>query len=91
MVQSSVLLNVMSNAPIGCQAPDRQTLLDYADGFISAGHHNAPFLRIVLSCGNVREYHNRDDVPVRSIRCNCGEVDYEHWFIQYTKENENGS
>ncbi len=77
---------------VGWQATDRQSLLTYADGFMSGlGHRDAPYLRIVLPCGNVREYSSREDVPVRSIQCGCGEVDYDHWFIRYEKEETNGS
>ncbi len=77
---------------VGWQSTDRETLLVYCDGFINGiGHRDAPYLRIVLPCGNVREYSSRDDVPVRSIQCGCGEVDYDHWFIRYEKEETNGS
>ena len=45
------------------------------------------FLRIVLPCGNVREWLNREDVPTSSLQCHCKEVDYEHWFIRYVGED----
>ena len=34
MVQPSVLLSVVPSAIVGCQAPDRPTLLDFADGYL---------------------------------------------------------
>ncbi len=70
---------------IGWQAPDRATLIA---GTFSL---QAPFLRIVLPCGNVREYICQEDIPGRSIPCNCGEVDYDHWFIRYETEETDGS
>ena len=92
MPQSDLHLDKVAKMSIGWQAIDRPALLIYADGFISGiGNRTVPFLRIVLPCGNVREYISREDVPMRSIRCNCGEVDYEHWFILYDKEDEDGS
>ncbi len=73
---------------IGWQSPDRQTLITFADGFVSGlgRQRDAPYLRIVLPCGNVREYIHREDVPVRSIQCGCGDLDYDHWFIRYDNE-----
>ena len=77
---------------VGWQCIDRETLITYCDGFINGlGHQDAPYLRIVLPCGNVREYSSRTDIPVRSIQCGCGEVDYDHWFIRYEKEENDGS
>ena len=63
---------------VGLAAPDRETVQN-----IEIWNHN-PFLRIVLPCGNVREYLTKEEVPLRSIRCNCGEIEEEHWFITYT-------
>jgi hypothetical protein len=68
---------------IGWQAPDRKTL---QVGTLSI---KRPFLRVVLPCGNLREYLTKEDIPERSLQCNCGEVDYEHWFIRYTEKEEN--
>lgn len=46
------------------------------------GPTTAPYLRIVLVCGNVREWA-RENVPDRDIECHCGDLDYAHWFIKY--------
>lgn len=78
----------------GVQTPDRQTLITYIHDFVSAlgcENSDAPRLRIVLPCGKIREYATQEEIPVRSTQCNCGEVDYEHWFVRYEKEAENGS
>ena len=71
----------MTQLFIGLQAANRDDILSIYDPMV-------PYLRIVLPCGNVREYLNKKDVPVRSIRCDCTEVDYEHWFIVYTEEGK---
>jgi hypothetical protein len=72
----------------GVQAPNRTTLVTWADGFtMGAGRAlSPPFLRVVLPCGNVREYLNREDVPKRSVHCRCGEIAGGHWFVFYEEE-----
>lgn len=67
---------------VGWQAPNRGVLIT------QFGFASGPFLRIVLPCGNVREYLTKKDVPARSIQCNCGEIDPEHWFIRYTEVSQ---
>ena len=62
---------------VGFQAPNRETLLK------ATLHFSGPFLRIVLPCGNIREYLTKEHVPARSIQCKCGEITPEHWFIRY--------
>lgn len=44
-----------------------------------------PYLRVVASCGAVREYPTHEDVPADSALCNCG-ANYEHYFIKYEEE-----
>ena len=67
----------------GIRARTREDILQY---YTPLAHYDGPFLRIALPCGNIREYPREEDVPTQSLQCNCGEVDYEHWFIVYTGE-----
>ena len=64
-------------------APDRETLIT-ALKLPGAGPSH---LHINLACGHVREWA-WEDVPETSVQCRCGELDYEHWFIQYGKAEE---
>lgn len=74
----------------GVQAKSRDALVTWSDGFSLGAMRNLspPFLRIVLPCGNVREYLNREDVPKRSIPCRCGEIPEDHWFVLYENEGK---
>lgn len=71
----------------GIAAPNREELMTYARAFIGGLRptDNPPFLRIVLPCGNSREWLTESDVPARSIECRCRDLDYQHFFIKYTE------
>ena len=69
----------------GIRAVNREALIDFTRPYYGPA---GSFLRIALPCGNVREYPREEDVPTESLQCNCGEVDYEHWFIRYVGEDE---
>ena len=36
-----------------------------------------------LPCGNVASYKSKDDIPLRSVRCPCG--DRTHWLFKWVK------
>ena len=67
----------------GIRARSREDLLQY---YTPLQSYRESFLRIVLPCGNVREWLNKENIPAESLQCTCGEVEYEHWFIVYTEE-----
>ena len=68
----------------GVESSNREALLQCLDEFVT-GEPDF-YLCITLPCGNERNYRIREDVPMHSIRCNCGEITQEHWFIRYTEE-----
>lgn len=81
----------VSGRLIGVGAADKMALLDWIGGaMMGAGgwQPNTPFLRVAMPCGSIKEWWTIGGVPDQSVRCYCGNVDYEHWFIYYERETD---
>lgn len=75
------------NELIAIWANDRTALIQAVreiDGLRLSFPNAGPFLRVVLPCGNVREWTEKD-VPAKSIQCHCEDLPHvrAHYFIKY--------
>lgn len=62
-------------------ATNRQTLIEWAEGFIRA--NGEPLIKVVAACGSIREWSTKSFVPHKSVECRCGDLDYQHYFLKY--------
>lgn len=75
---------------VALMAPSPLALkLAFPDSLATVGK---PWLRIVLDCGNVREYSTSAQCPPRSVQCPCSDFPWpghaEHYFIKYSQPTD---
>ncbi len=81
--------NATINQFVGFMVTDRAALIRSIEAIdgprLHMSREKTPFLRIVLPCGNVREWLAAKDIPAKSIQCHCPDLPHikEHRFIKY--------
>jgi len=51
---------------------------------LSSTGEKEPILKVMLPCGNVRQWAIKDWIPYDSVECYCGSAGGRHFFVLYT-------
>ena len=70
----------------------RENLIVYLNAAVEAidptgRQHGLPLLRVLMPCGNFKEYQTENNIPVTSDSCSCKHP--KHCYIQYTDAEGN--